>query len=198
MELVLATGNPGKIREFATLLADLPVVVRHQAEWPLEGAEETGLSFVENAILKARHVAAHTGLPALADDSGLEVDALQGAPGVYSARYAGVDASDADNRHKLLAALRGVPESERAARFQCLLVLLRHALDPTPIIVQGTWEGRIASAPRGEGGFGYDALFLVPGRDCTAAELDPAEKNRLSHRGQALQRLRERLAALPG
>ena len=198
MELVLATGNPGKIREFATLLADLPVVVRHQDEWSLEGAEETGLSFVENAILKARHVAAHTGLPALADDSGLEVDALQGAPGVHSARYAGVDASDADNRHKLLEALRAVPEAQRGARFQCLLVLLRHALDPTPIIVQGTWEGRIASAPRGEGGFGYDSLFLVPGRDCTAAELDPAEKNRLSHRGQALQRLRERLALLPG
>jgi len=198
MELVLATANPGKVREFAALLEGLPVSVRPQDHWQVGSIEETGLSFVENAILKARHAAFHTGLAALADDSGLEVDALEGAPGVHSARYAGMGASDADNRAKLLDALRQVPAAQRSARFHCVLALLRHAADPTPVIVQAAWEGSIATAPRGAGGFGYDSLFLVPGRDCTAAEMDPAEKNRLSHRGQALRLLRERLSALWG
>lgn len=192
MELVLATGNPGKVRELSALLADLGWTVRPQRDWQLADADETGRSFVENAILKARHAAQHTGLPALADDSGLEVDALQGAPGVYSARYAGAGASDAANRDKLLAALEGV--AQRRARFWCVLALLRHADDPTPLICQASWEGRIATAPRGEGGFGYDPLFLVGEGHVTAAELPAAEKNRLSHRAQALQQLRQRLA----
>jgi XTP/dITP diphosphohydrolase len=152
-------------------------------------AEETGLTFVENALLKARNAAAHTGLAAIADDSGIEVDALHGAPGIYSARYAGAGASDQANLEKLLAVLRDVPEAARTARFQCLLVYLRHADDPTPLICQGTWEGRILDAPRGENGFGYDPVFYVPTHDCTSAELPPEVKNALSHRGQALRKL---------
>ncbi|MDX1443089.1 MAG: RdgB/HAM1 family non-canonical purine NTP pyrophosphatase [Gammaproteobacteria bacterium] len=194
--LVLATGNPGKVREMQDRLAALGVTVKAQKEFNVEGPEETGLTFVENAILKARHAAAETGLPALADDSGLEVDVLDGAPGIYSARFAGKDGDDAANNAKLLEALRDVPAEDRTARFRCVIALLRHAKDPTPLIVTGTWEGRIASESRGENGFGYDPLFLFgeplpDGR--SAAELDKQEKGRLSHRGQALDALQAAL-----
>jgi XTP/dITP diphosphohydrolase len=193
--IVLASGNPGKVREINALLADLEIQVTPQTELEVPDIEETGLTFVENAILKARNAAAHTGLPAIADDSGLEVDALEGAPGIHSARYAGVGASDADNLHKLLNELVDVAVEARTARFQCLMVYLRHATDPTPVICQGTWEGRILSEPRGEQGFGYDPVFWVPTHDCTSAELAPEVKNALSHRGQALRKL---MAALSG
>jgi len=187
--IVLASNNAGKVREFNQLLEGTGFEVLPQSGLGVEEAEETGLTFVENAILKARNAAAHTGLPAIADDSGLEVDALQGAPGIYSARYAGVGASDQANLEKLLADMRDVPEARRGARFQCLMVYLRHANDPTPRIFQGTWEGRILHEPRGVNGFGYDPVFYVPDQDCTSAQLPPAVKNRLSHRGQALQQL---------
>ncbi len=194
-QIVLASSNPGKVREINQLLADLDLQVRPQSEFGVEDAEETGLSFVENAILKARNAARHTGLPAIADDSGIEVDALNGAPGIYSARFAGTGASDRDNLEKLLADLRGVPEAGRSARFQCLLVYLRHAADPTPLICQGTWEGRILHEPRGTHGFGYDPVFYVPTHDCSSAELPPEVKNALSHRGQALRKLVSALQA---
>lgn len=193
--VVLASSNPGKVREFNELLADRHIEVVPQSQFGVRDAEETGLSFVENAILKARNAARHTGLPALADDSGIEVDALEGAPGIYSARYAGSGAGDRANLEKLLAALEGMPEAGRSARFQCLMVYLRHADDPTPLICQGTWEGRILSAPRGSNGFGYDPVFFVPTHDCSAAELEPAVKNALSHRGQALRQLVAALTA---
>lgn len=189
--IVLASNNAGKLRELNQLLQDLACEVVPQSSLGVPEAEETGLSFVENALLKARNAAAHTGLPALADDSGLEVDALNGAPGIYSARYAGEGASDQANVEKLLAALEGVADAQRGARFQCLIVYLRHAEDPTPLICQGTWEGRILHTPRGDQGFGYDPVFYVPGQDCASAQLPPAIKNRLSHRGQALRRLVE-------
>jgi len=191
--IVLASNNAGKVREFNQLLHGCGIEVIPQAELGVTEIEETGLSFVENALLKARNAAAHTGLPALADDSGLEVDALNGAPGIYSARYAGPGASDADNVTRLLADLAEVPQNLRSARFQCLLVLLRHAKDPTPLICQGTWNGRILFEPRGDNGFGYDPVFFVPSHQCAAAELPAETKNSLSHRGQALQQL---LAAL--
>jgi XTP/dITP diphosphohydrolase len=191
--IVLASNNAGKVREINQLLAPAGISVRPQSELGIDEAEETGLSFVENAILKARHAARASGLAAIADDSGLEVDALDGAPGIYSARYAGPGADDRTNCDKLLAALDRVPEAERSARFQCVMVYLRHALDPTPLICQGTWEGRILHAPRGANGFGYDPVFLVPGLDRSAAELDAETKNRLSHRGQALSQLARRL-----
>jgi XTP/dITP diphosphohydrolase len=191
--VVLATGNAGKLKEIREMLAGLDLEVVSQRELGIADAEETGLSFVENALLKARHAAAAAGLPAIADDSGLEVDALDGAPGVYSARYAGPQASDADNNRKLLEALRGLPPSRRTARFQCLMVYLRHARDPVPLICQGSWEGRILEAPRGSNGFGYDPLFFVPSERCSSAELPPERKNLLSHRGQALRQLLERL-----
>lgn len=187
--ILLASNNPGKVRELNQLLSESHIRVIPQADFAVPEAEETGLSFVENAILKARNAAYHGGLPAIADDSGIEVDALNGAPGIYSARYAGPGASDAANLLKLLEALREVPEAERGARFQCLMVYLRHAEDPTPLICQGTWEGRILWEPRGENGFGYDPVFHVPTHGCSAAELDAATKNRLSHRGQALRQL---------
>ena len=193
--IVLATGNAGKVRELGAMLADLGVRVLPQSDFGVPEAEETGLSFVENAILKARNAAAHTGLPAIADDSGLEVDALNGAPGIYSARYAGADGNDAANNAKLLAALAELPPEARGARFRSVVVFMRHAEDPSPLIAEGAWEGHILDAPRGSGGFGYDPLFLVAGRDVSAAELPGEEKNRLSHRGQALRRL---LAALTG
>ena len=191
--IVLASSNPGKVREINQLLAELDMHVVAQGDYGVMDAEETGLTFVENAILKARNAAAHTGQPAIADDSGIEVDALNGAPGIYSARYAGAGASDQDNLQKLLEALRDVPEAERTARFQCLMVYMRHGEDPTPLICQGTWEGRILLEPRGENGFGYDPVFHVPTHNCSSAELEPDVKNALSHRGQALHRL---LAAL--
>jgi XTP/dITP diphosphohydrolase len=195
--IVLASGNRGKITEINALLEPLNLEVVTQSAFAIEEAEETGLSFVENAIIKARHAAELTGLPALADDSGLEVDALHGAPGVRSSRFAGPDADDQSNLSKLLNELDGVPEPQRSARFQCVIVLMRHAEDPTPLICQGTWEGRILFEPRGDGGFGYDPVFYVPGEDCASAELPPAVKNRLSHRGQALACLRDRLTAHP-
>ena len=191
--IVLASNNRGKIREFNELLSDLDLEVHPQGEFGVPEVEETGLSFVENAILKARHASLHTGLPAIADDSGLEVDALNGAPGIYSARYAGTGAGDAANVAKLLEALAGEPDSERTARFQCLLVFLRHGSDPTPIICQGTWEGQILHQPVGDNGFGYDPVFYVPNRACSAAELPADVKNALSHRGQALRKLVTRL-----
>lgn len=193
--VVLASSNPGKVREFNELLAGHHIEVIPQSQFGVQDAEETGLTFVENAILKARNAARHTGLPAIADDSGIEVDALKGAPGIYSARYAGIGAGDRANLEKLLAELEGVPEAGRSARFQCLMVYMRHADDPTPLICQGTWEGRILSAPRGSNGFGYDPVFFVPTHNCSSAELEPAVKNALSHRGQALRQLVAALAA---
>lgn len=187
--IVLASNNPGKVREFNALLADKQIEIATQAQFGVSEAEETGLSFVENALLKARHAALHTGMPAIADDSGIEVDALNGAPGIYSARYAGKGAGDQENLEKLLADLKAVPEEQRTARFQCLMVYMRHANDPTPIICQGTWEGRILLAPRGSNGFGYDPIFFVPTHNCTSAELAADVKNALSHRGQALHKL---------
>lgn len=187
--IVLASNNAGKVREINELLADSGISVTAQSEFRVPDIEETGLTFVENAILKARNAAHHAGLPAIADDSGLEVDALAGAPGIYSARYAGPGASDEANLQKLLDDIKDVPESDRTARFQCLMVYLRTEKDPTPLIVQGTWEGRILDMPRGDNGFGYDPVFLVPTHNCSSAELEPAVKNSLSHRGQALRAL---------
>ena len=194
-EWVLASGNAGKLREFSILLAEWDITLEPQSAFNISDAEETGLSFVENAILKARHASRASGLPALADDSGLEVDALQGAPGIRSARFAGTHGDDAANNQLLLERLQDVPEAERSARFVCVLAVLRHADDPRPLICEGTWEGRILFAPSGSGGFGYDPLFFVPDQQCSAAELSPEDKNRLSHRGQASRLLRD---ALPG
>lgn len=187
--IVLASNNPGKVREFNALLAGHNLEVVPQSQFGVPEAEETGLTFVENALLKARNAAQHTGKPAIADDSGIEVDALMGAPGIYSARYAGVGASDQANLNKLLADLKDVPEMERTARFQCLMVYMRHANDPTPMIFQSAWEGRILTAPRGTGGFGYDPIFFVPTHNWSSAELPAETKLAISHRGQALRRL---------
>ena len=187
--IVLASNNAGKVREFNGLLTGSDIDVIPQSEFSVAEIEETGLTFVENALLKARNAAAHTGLPAVADDSGLEVDALQGAPGIYSARYAGAGASDQDNVQKLLHALKNVPGGKRSARFQCLMVYMRHARDPTPRIFQGTWEGQILYETRGDNGFGYDPVFYVPDQGCSSAQLSPEVKNSLSHRGQALKQL---------
>jgi len=194
--IVLASNNPGKVREFGQLLADARIQVSPQGAHGVPEAAETGLTFVENAILKARNAARHSGLAAMADDSGIEVDALHGAPGIYSARYAGPGATDAENLAKLVRELEGVPDAERTARYQCVLVYLRFPEDPTPLICQGTWEGLILRESRGAHGFGYDPVFLVPTHGCTAAELDPGEKNRISHRGQALRELHRLLEAV--
>jgi XTP/dITP diphosphohydrolase len=188
-KILLASSNPGKLREIAAILAEHDMEIVPQSSCGIGDADETGLTFVENAILKARHASRLSGLPALADDSGLEVDALGGAPGVFSARYAGEGASDADNNAKLLKALHGVPPEDRTARFRCVMVYLRHEFDPSPIIAQGVWEGLILDEPRGDGGFGYDPYFFVPGAGRGSAELPAEEKNRLSHRGQALRDL---------
>lgn len=187
MKVVFASNNSGKTREVAAHLQDLHIELLPQSQFGVPSVEETGLTFVENAILKARHACRSTDLPAIADDSGIEVDALRGAPGIYSARYAGPDADDAANNARLLEALAETPDAERTARYQCVMVYLRHADDPTPIICQGTWDGLVLRETRGTGGFGYDPLFWLPQQGCTAAELDLATKNRLSHRGQALR-----------
>lgn len=194
MRLVLASGNAGKLAELRALLQGLDITLSGQGELGVEDPEETGLTFVENAILKARHASRATGLPALADDSGLCVDALGGAPGLYSARYAGVQGDHAANIAKLLQALRDVPDAQRTARFVCVLALLRHADDPQPLIAEASWEGTILHAPRGSGGFGYDPVFFDPVLGAGAAELAPEAKHRVSHRGRALALLRERLA----
>lgn len=189
-KIILASGNKGKLREFSQVLGDLNVEVIPQSEYNVSDADETGLSFVENAILKARHASKATGLPALADDSGLEVDALQGAPGIYSARFSGADATDKKNNYLLLEKLQGVPVDQRTARFRCVLVFMRHANDPTPLICQGSWEGIILEQLSGENGFGYDPLFLIPELEKTSAQLPSDEKNRISHRGQAVALLK--------
>lgn len=189
MRLVIATGNAGKLKELRELLPPPAFEVLTQSQFTKIGVEETGLSFVENAILKARHAAQVSGLPAIADDSGLEVDALDGAPGIYSARYAGEGASDADNLRKLLAALNGKSPAQRTGRYQCALVFMRSPVDPSPLICQASWEGRLTSEPRGTGGFGYDPIFELADRAVTVAELPAAEKNQLSHRGKALRGL---------
>lgn len=190
-QLVLASGNRGKLKELQQLLAGRGIELLSQADFAVSDAEETGLSFVENAIIKARHACDCTGLPSIADDSGLEVDALSGQPGIYSARYAGMAASDADNNAKLLAALKDVPDELRTARFQCVLVFMRHAKDPVPEIFQGSWNGIILRQPVGENGFGYDPLFWVPDYRCSSAELPAEVKNKISHRGQAIKRFIE-------
>jgi XTP/dITP diphosphohydrolase len=186
-QIVLASSNPGKVREINQMLEGLHLTVVPQSDFKVPDADETGLTFIENALLKARNATRRTGLPAIADDSGIEVDYLNGAPGIFSARYAGKGASDEQNLKKLLDELEGIPEAERSARFQCLMVYLRHEFDPTPVICQGTWEGRILFEPRGKNGFGYDPIFFVPTHNCSSAELPPDVKNKLSHRGQALR-----------
>ncbi|AMF95401.1 XTP/dITP diphosphatase [Vibrio fluvialis] len=188
-KIVLATGNQGKVREMADLLADFGFDVVAQSEFNVSEVAETGTTFIENAIIKARHAAKETGLPAIADDSGLEVDYLGGAPGVYSARYAGEDASDQQNLEKLLDAMKDVPEAQRSARFHCVLVLMRHENDPTPLVCHGKWEGRILTQAHGSNGFGYDPIFFVPEENCASAQLEPMRKKQLSHRGQALKKL---------
>lgn len=192
-KIVLASNNPGKVREFNQLLSGQEIEVIPQSEFGVVEVEETGLTFVENAILKARNAALHTGLAAIADDSGIEVDALNGKPGIYSARYAGVNATDQENLEKLLTALAEQPDAKRTARFQCLMVYMKHAEDPTPMICQGTWEGSILSKPQGDNGFGYDPVFYVPEHNCSSAELSPEVKNQMSHRGQALRLLMDAL-----
>ena len=193
---MLASGNAGKLAELRQLLGDGGFHLRAQSELGVGDVEETGLSFVENALLKARNAARLTGLPALADDSGLCVDALGGAPGLYSARYAGPGGDAARNIERLLHELDGVADDARGASFHCCIVLLRHATDPKPIVVEGDWRGRILRAPRGNGGFGYDPVFLDPDSGLTAAELPAARKNAISHRGRALATLRARLHEL--
>ena len=194
MKFVVASSNAGKLAEFRDLLGEAGYEFVTQGELGVTDAEETGLTFVENALLKARHAARITGLPALADDSGLCVDALDGAPGLYSARYAGSHGDAQANIAKLLEAMKGVPRAQRTAHFLAVIVLLRHAGDPQPIIAEGRWSGLILDAPRGDGGFGYDPVFLDPENNLSAAEFDPAIKNRLSHRGRALAMLRQKLA----
>lgn len=194
-QIVLATNNPGKVREFNTALTGYNLEIVPQSAFDVPEIEETGLTFIENALLKARNAARYTGLPALADDSGLTVDALNGAPGVYSARYAGICADDRLNIARLLNELRNTPAEQRTARFHCVLALLQHDADPTPLIFQASWEGMITFEPYGSGGFGYDPVFLVLDEGQTAAELDLAVKNRLSHRGQALAQLVKALGA---
>ncbi|KXJ53340.1 MAG: non-canonical purine NTP pyrophosphatase [Neptuniibacter sp. Phe_28] len=193
-KIVLASGNKGKLNEFNRALSELNVEIIPQSQFNVPDADETGLSFVENAILKARHAAQITGLPALADDSGLEVDALDGAPGIYSARFSGANASDAKNNALLLKKLNGLAAEQRTARFRCVLAFMRHANDPTPLICQGTWDGIILEEACGEQGFGYDPLFWLPELNSAAAQLSPTEKNKVSHRGQAVALLKQSIA----
>ena len=195
--IVLASANAGKIREFSQLLAEWHIEMIPQSQWATPDVAETGLSFVENALIKARHAAEHTKLPAIADDSGIEVDALDGAPGIYSARFAGQGATDEQNLLLLLDKLKKVPDDQRTARYHCVIVYMHHPHDPMPLICQGTWEGRILRESRGHYGFGYDPIFHVPTHHCTSAELLPEVKNQLSHRGQALQALQTAFNADP-
>ena len=195
MKWVIASSNAGKLREFREMLGDSGIEFVTQGELGIGDADETGLTFVENALLKARKAARETGMPALGDDSGLCVDALGGAPGLYSARYAGVHGNAGANIDKLLDALRDVPEARRGAHFYAVIVLLRHAEDPQPLIAEGVWSGRILHERRGDGGFGYDPVFFDPELGVSAAELDAQRKNRISHRGRALAALRAKLPA---
>jgi len=190
-KIVLASSNAGKLREINKLFAGCGVEIVPQSDFDVPEVAETGTTFVENAIIKARHAAEHTGLPAIADDSGIEVDALHARPGVWSARYAGDKASDEDNNNKMLEELEGVTETERSARYQCLIVFMRDHTDPVPIITQGSWEGRILEAPRGDGGFGYDPIFYVPTHECSGGELQLEVKNTISHRAIALNAMLE-------
>ena len=192
-DLVLASANAGKIKELQQMLGGLGFNIVPQTQLNIADIEETGLTFVENSILKARNASAHCSLPAVADDSGLEVDFLKGAPGIYSARFAGEAATDASNRDKLLELMKDVPADQRTARYQTVIVYMRHSNDPTPIICQGTWEGTIAFDEKGDGGFGYDSIFQVTETNCRAAELDKESKNKLSHRGKAIASLLQRL-----
>jgi XTP/dITP diphosphohydrolase len=192
-DLVLASSNPGKIKEFSHLVSDLPFNLRPQSDFGVEDVEETGLSFIENAIIKARHAAEKTGLMTLADDSGLVVKALGGKPGIYSARYAGANANAQDNIQKLLSELEKIPPSERQAKFVCVLALFHYPADPSPLICQGEWEGEILLSPRGDNGFGYDPIFWVPTHQCSAAELSSEVKNQISHRSIAFRFLHEAL-----
>ncbi|MDR6982282.1 XTP/dITP diphosphohydrolase [Rheinheimera pacifica] len=194
-QIVLATGNKGKVAELSQMLAPYHYQIVPQTELGVTDADETGLTFIENAILKARHAALVTGLPAIADDSGLAVDALGGAPGIYSARYAGEAATDAANITKLLNALQDIPPAQRTAQFHCVLVYLRHAEDPTPLVCHGVWHGEITQAPAGNAGFGYDPVFYIAAENCTSAELPPGRKQQLSHRGKALAQLLSQLQA---
>ncbi len=196
-QIVLATGNKGKVKELATMLAPFNMTIIPQNECDVPEADETGTTFVENAIIKARNAAKHTGLPAIADDSGLEVDYLNGQPGIYSARYAGASAKDGDNVVKLLDALKGVTKEQRSARFHCVLVYMRHAEDPTPLIFHGSWEGQITEQASGTEGFGYDPVFNGAEYSCTAAQLTPEKKNQLSHRGKALRLLTSAMQPTP-
>jgi XTP/dITP diphosphohydrolase len=195
--LIVATSNPGKLREFRALLSDLPFELHGLGELGIVPPEETGASFLENALLKARHAAAAAGVAAIADDSGLEVDALGGAPGIFSARYAGAGADDAANNAKLLRALAGIPPALRCARYRCALVFVCGAGDSAPLVAEGDWEGIILESPQGSGGFGYDPYFWLPELGMTAAQLEPSDKNRQSHRGIAMRALRAQLAARP-
>ncbi len=185
--IVLATGNAGKVKEIQAVLLDCNITIKPQSDFNVSEAIEDGLTFVENALIKARHASKITGLPAIADDSGIEVDFINGQPGIYSSRYAGENGNNLANNDKLLKALKDVEKKNRTARFQCVIVYLKHALDPTPLICQGTWEGYITESSSGTQGFGYDPLFFVTSQNCTAAELEPTVKNQISHRGQALK-----------
>ena len=191
--IVLASGNAGKVRELGKLFTEYGIKVVPQSDFDVPDVAETGTTFVENAIIKARHAAACTKLPAIADDSGIEVDALDARPGVYSARYAGPNANDEDNNNKMLAELKGIPDEQRSARYQCVLVFMRHHNDPTPLISQGSWQGRILEAPQGDGGFGYDPIFYVPSHDCSSGELTLEQKNKISHRTVAMQSMLKQL-----
>lgn len=191
--ILIASNNPGKIAEIKASLTDLPIKCLSQADLNISEIVENGSTYSENALIKARHAAEISGLTVMADDSGLSIDALDGAPGIYSARYAGEGASDADRINKVLKAMEGVPDEQRSAHFQCVIALVRNATDPSPLLFKGTWPGKILSQPRGDCGFGYDPIFYVPTHHCSAAELDPTIKNKISHRAIALAKLRAEL-----
>ena len=188
-KIVLASSNKGKLKEFSQLFAEFDTEVVPQSTFNIIDAEETGLTFFENAIIKARHACEQTGLPAISDDSGIEADALNGEPGIYSARYSGSEATAQKNLQALLDALKDTPKSKRTARYQCVIVFMRHSIDPTPLICQASWEGTILTAPKGDGGFGYDPIFWVEEHQCTAGELTPEQKHAISHRGKAIRQL---------